>query len=46
MRYMEDLVKMAISINFRDIKVKYTHSGVKSSMLAMDKEISKKSFKK
>ena len=28
------------------LKVKYTHSGVKSSMLAMDKEISKKIFLK
>ncbi len=29
---------------FESLAVKYTHSGVKSSMLAMDKEISKKIF--
>ena len=43
MHYMEDLEKDGyIQSIIETLGVKYTHSGVKSSMLAMDKEISKK----
>ena len=46
MLYMVDLVKTIHSIDFRDLGIKYTHSGVISSMLSMDKEISKNISKK
>ena len=40
---MEDMVRMVIFNQYLESeKVKYTHSGVLSSSLAIDKEISKK----
>ena len=45
MHYMEGLVKMVISkLYLKLLGVKYTHSGVVASYIAMDKEISKKIF--
>ena len=45
MLYMVNLVKMAIFKLFLErFKIPYTHSGVISSSIAMDKEISKKIF--
>ena len=46
MHYMDNLVKMDTSNNFRTKKIPYTHSGVIASSIAMDKEISKKIFLK
>ena len=47
MLYMVDLEKMDMFNQYwRALKIKYTHSGVLSSALAMDKITSKEIFKK